>query len=175
MNRKLYPCKECGREVPIRSKGLCPSCRQKQKEEQGDTKVSTPIRKFNPKTLEKRKENRKCLDGYFSYHIEILNKRPYSEESRHPIVSPASVNVCHIFPKRIYKSIQCNLDNCVYLTWGEHTRFDKLLDELDFELLEEEFPVAWEKVVERVKKLLPLILEKKKLYIKFVEYLNYDS
>ena len=27
MERKLYPCKECGAKVPVRSKGLCPPCR----------------------------------------------------------------------------------------------------------------------------------------------------
>ncbi len=32
---KLYPCKECGKLVPIRSKGLCPSCRYKQRKEEG--------------------------------------------------------------------------------------------------------------------------------------------
>jgi hypothetical protein len=167
MEKKLYKCKNCGKEVPIRSKGLCPLCRQKQRQTEGTLPKRKPIRKkFPPKSRDT------CLEGYFEYHIEVLNSFGKSMETFEPIYAPTMVNVCHIFPKSKYKSVQCNLANCVYLTWEQHTRFDILLDKFDFEKLEKEFPNTWKTVIDKVKVLIPLVREQGKLLSKFKEYIN---
>jgi hypothetical protein len=151
----LYKCKECGRLVPIRSKGLCPACRETQRREQGETTMQTRVH---------TKKGGEELKGFFDRHIELLKKNPYSYESGRKISNSSRMNIAHLFPKRKYKSVACDDNNVVYLTWQEHTDFDYYVDTRDLEKLETFFPKTWM----AMKKVLPLVVEQGKLY-DFVE------
>lgn len=133
MERKLYECKGCGRLVPVRSKGLCPSCRAKGKPKKRSAKKSRP-----------------GLSDFFRDRIEYLETFRMSYTGR-PIHSPSACNVCHILPKRYYKSVAMDADNIVYLTEEEHTAFDGMLDRMDFDALEKVFPVVWRRAVSQVR------------------------
>lgn len=115
-------------------------------------------------------QGKKKTDTYFKYHLDKIKKGASCEESGE-YLNASKMHVCHIFPKRIYKSISDNKINCVYLTWQRHYDFDRLLDTFDFEGLEEKFPGSWSKICDRVRKLLPKIKETGKLKDKFEEYL----
>jgi hypothetical protein len=128
----------------------------------------TSIKQSTLKTIEKKKIQSSVRDVYFEWHIDRCK---FSEESGKPINTPSRVNICHLWPKRIYKSVQSDVENCIYLTWEEHTRFDYLLDIYDFDTLAQEFK-CWEKVVERMEKLLPKIEEMGKLRHKFEAFLD---
>jgi hypothetical protein len=106
---------------------------------------------------------------YFSYHI---GRCKFSEESGVNIHSPTRANIAHIIDKGRHKSVQSHLDNFIYLTMQEHTDFDKLLFENNFEALEKNFPNAWGIALERLKILLPECTEKTKFIIKLEEYLS---
>src|SRR5690606_5836386 len=95
----------------------------------------------------------------------------HSEESGSPIYNPTKVNVCHLLPKRKYKSVAADLENCVYLTIDEHTRMDKLIDCNDFTALEREFPNSWYEICGRVASVLNRTEEKGKLRTLWEEYL----
>jgi hypothetical protein len=158
---KNKKCIECGREdQPHFSKKRCKSCA---------SKSYGKIKPVTNKSKAKRKEQSSIRDVYFEALIPLCKK---SDESGVPIYNATRANICHIFPKRTYKSVQANLDNHIFLTIDEHTRFDYLLDTLNFEQLEKEFKNSWQKVLFRVKKLLPLTHENGKLKIKFEEYLK---
>jgi hypothetical protein len=130
-------------------------------------KSGKPIKRVTDKTREKRKAESIIRAVYFDYHVERCKR---SEESGTVIPQPTRANICHIFPKRKYKSIQADLTNCVYLTLEEHTKFDMLLDIMAFEQLEK-FK-CWETVIERVQWLLPKIQEQGKLKTAFETYLK---
>ena len=57
---------------------------------------------------------------------------------------PTVCNVCHILPKRLYKSVATCRDNIVFLHESEHTVFDMYLDRMEFDKLETEFPFCVE-------------------------------
>ena len=175
-DRKLYPCTKCGTKVPIRSKGLCGMCRQQQRIEEGELTVKKySIKPISTKRKKEKTEERECLDAFFKYQLLKLEKNPYSEESGTLISEPTTANICHILPKRKaggFPSVKCNLTNCIFLTIQEHNRFDKLLDERDYEKLEKEFPKSWKKACEKLKFLLPLTSEKNKMYLSLTEYLK---
>ena len=152
-------CIECGKETYIFSKGRCRYCTQKTYKKPSQ---------ITEKTKALKKEQSNVRDVYFNTLIPLCNK---SEESGTLIYYPTRVNICHIFPKRTYKSVQANLDNHIFLTLDEHTRYDYLLDTFNFRALEKEFPKAWKITLQRVAKLLPFVEENKKLKIKFEEYL----
>ena len=171
MERKLYPCGECGREVPIRSKGKCPLCRAK---EMGVDKPKKTyyIPQRTEKNKEKRKRERECLGDFFEVNIEELKKYPYSNESGDYIIEPSSLNIAHLLPKSRYKSVQCHPNNCMYYTWNEHSKFDNLLDKREFEKLEKEFPNSWRIVCDKMEELLPLIKETGKFKTAIINYLG---
>lgn len=127
------------------------------------------LRKQTPKTAAKKKERSAKLSIFYDYHIAQCHK---SEESGQIISNPSRMNICHIFYKRTYKSVEDNLDNYVYLTGEEHSALDRLLDILDFETIQNEFPNSWKIICERVKILLPQVKETGKLKIKFQGYLE---
>ena len=81
--------------------------------------------------------------------LDELNERKMSETGR-SIPFPTVCNVCHILPKRMYKSVAKKRKNIIFLTDTEHTRFDYLLDTLNFDLLESEFGHVWKKAVEAI-------------------------
>lgn len=159
MQQKKKVCKSCDTEQFIFSKGRCKRC--------ASIEDSKPIKKQTEKNKEKKREQSVIRDSYFEYHLE---KCTYSEESGKNIVATRA-NICHLFYKRTYKSVQGDLDNYVYLTLEEHSRFDQLLDTNDFKQLEKEFK-CWNIVVQRMEKLLPKISEKGSLKIKFEDYIS---
>ena len=156
-------CIVCNNEEYIFSKGRCKKCASK------DYKIP----KISPKKQKEKKAQSNIRDVYFSYHIEKCRK---SEESGAVIYEPNRCNICHILPKRTYKSVQGHFDNYVYLTLDEHTRFDKLLDEMEFEQLKKEFPVAIIIVYLRFKKLVPFVTETEgKLFNKLKAFFQIDG
>ena len=159
---KKYPCKQCGVEVIIRSKGLCPLCRKKEVGE----KPRKAIKSLSPKRKTSSFENKIIMGEYFSHHLNLCRQ---SENSGVFISEPTRVNICHLLPKRIYKSVKDNIDNCIYLTQDEHTRFDYLLDTLNLDKIHQEMPVAYKILFERLEKILPLVQEKGKLLFKLEE------
>lgn len=128
-SRKLYKCKECGREVAILSKGLCPGCRSKQLPK----KAAKPIRM-------KSKKKEVSYTSFYEKCLEELHTRKFSDYSGKPIVCPTVCNVCHILPKRKYKSVAEDRANIFFLTDEEHTEYDRLMDTLDFETMKSKMP-----------------------------------
>lgn len=153
---KSKNCKDCSR--PAFSKGLCqihqPKKSIKQSRESAQEK----------NTIKKDKRN-----SYFEYHIENCDK---SEESFKEISNPTRANICHIFPKGIHPSLQDNLMNCIYFTFEEHERFDKLLFSLEFKKLEEEFKNSWGNICFKMIYLLPLLKESTNLSREIKKYLD---
>lgn len=143
-----YPCKECGKMVRIRSKGLCPLCRSKSK----------------PKN--------KRLDVFFREQIEKLKVSPYSVEDGDTIYKPSRKNICHILPKRHFKSVESNELNIVYLTWQQHSDFDRLIDTGDFEGLQEKFPNTCLLIENRLPLLLDEVTESHKMLEFFKRFLD---
>lgn len=160
MITKKKICKSCNTEQYLFSRGRCQNCARKE-----DYK---PIKKQTLKNKEYKKVNSSIRDEYFDYHQPLCK---FSEESGSPIYNVWRGNICHIFPKRTYKSVQGDIENVVYLTNDEHTEFDRFLDTFDFKSLEEYFS-CWPLVLERVKILLPRIKENGKLSIMFEKYLD---
>lgn len=159
-------CNECGREDYIFSKGRCKSCSQKSYKGLSSTTRINPITK---KTQKKKREQSKERNEYFEYHLERCKE---SEETGNFIPSPNRSNICHLIDKGRHKSVQANLDNYLYLTFEEHTRFDELLFVHDFEQLEKEFKNSWPIACERYQKLLPLTLERTSFYTAIKKYIN---
>lgn len=170
MERKLYPCKECGAKVPIRSKGLCPPCREMQRRSQGEETMltrKTPIKK----SFKVNKERKEKLSKFFEAHVNFLKSNPFCFETGGRIYDPSRLNIAHLFPKRKYHSVEDHSSNVVYLSWDAHTRFDRLVDTNNFDRLQKEFPKSFE----RMKKVLPLVEEKGLLKTKLEEWLlHYD-
>ena len=136
MKRKLYKCERCGREVPVRSKGLCPACRSK--ETGGIKKKPMLASRKNP-----------GLPDFFKMMIEKLSETCMSCTGK-PIPNPSSLNICHILPKRKYSSVATEGENIIFLTAEEHERFDYLLDSFQFDALDSELSVAWGRAVRQV-------------------------
>lgn len=154
-NNKLYPCKECGSMVKIRSKGLCPKCRYKQRDRECKLKPQS-------KNIQKVEE-KSSLNVFYSSMIAIHSSNPFSIESGKYIYELDRSNMCHILPKRTYKSVSCNADNIIILTIEEHARFDQLLDCLEIDRLMSEFPKTMRIVIDKIKKVLPLCRENGKI------------
>lgn len=178
MQRKLYKCEidGCTNEVVIRStikkgenkgKKACGYCYNQ---------IMTPLRPSKEKAIEYSKKMNKppkrgrntALDAYYEYHIGLAKK---SEESDVAITA-TKANICHLLPKRKYKSVKTDLENVVYLTIDEHTLFDKLLDCNDFKSLEEQFPNCWYDVCDRASKVIKRCSENGKLKTLWTEYLT---
>lgn len=167
IQQKKKICKSCGTEQFIFSKNRCQRCATI--EDSKPLSRGSTIKKQTDKNKANRKSQFAIRDVYFSYHIERCK---VSEESGVSIHNPTRANIAHIIDKGRHKSIQSHLDNFIYLTIQEHTDFDKLLFENDFEALEKSFPNAWGIALERLKTVLPECLEKTKFIIKLEEYLN---
>ena len=140
MERKTYKCKKCGRNVLIRSHGLCQICRSKELHPKKN-KILT--------CSKKRKLENPDLSGFFRLMLEELSTIRMSMTGK-AIHFPTVCNVCHILPKRIYKSVATCRDNIVFLHESEHTVFDMYLDRMEFDKLETEFPFVWKYAVKKV-------------------------
>lgn len=138
MIRKLYECKECGRKVIILSKGLCQVCRSKTK----------PAARRKPR---KKSHN---YSGFYRACIEELFTIKISEYSGRSIIYPTTCNICHILPKRTYKSVAENRDNIVFLTEEEHSKYDKFLDCIDLPGLRVSMPGLYDLTIRRVSKMI---------------------
>lgn len=169
MERKLYPCNNCGRKVQIRSKGLCPSCRQRDREKSGElSKPNYRIPKITKKTLEKKRKKKAELDPFFEYQINrIISKGLYCENECGTKLQGLRTEVAHILPKREnggHPEVRSNLDNALYMCVDCHTKFDN--NQLDVEKIKT-FPV-WKKAVERYQKFKHLIVR----FSKYIEVLE---
>lgn len=175
MQQKKKICKNCGNEEFIFSRKRCKRCATIE-----DTKPlnRAPIvqKKYTiPKQTQKNKKYRisqsAIRNEFFENMIEKFNQNPVCSETGLFINNLSRWNICHILPKRTYKSVQCEEDNVILFCVDKHTEFDKYLDTFDFKSLEEKFPKSWLKVCKQVKNLLSLCKENGKLKIQFEEYL----
>lgn len=124
MERKLYKCIECGREVQILSKKRCQRCRYNQRVKNNEIKIK----------VSKNKRNRAgILKTYYEYHLREIKKKPYCENCGLKIQGSV-MNICHIFPKRSTANpeIMDELNNVLYLCGPFdnterdcHSHFDK--------------------------------------------------
>ena len=129
------------------------------------------IKKYSDKRLISKKKEQEESALFFEKAIQIFQEHPYSIESNKYISNINRLNIAHLFPKRKYKSVQYNLKNVILLTGDEHTRFDTLLDRMDFEKLEQEFK-SWNLIKKQMIELLPFIEERGNLYLKFLDYVE---
>ena len=158
MIRKNKKCIECGREdLPRFTKKRCIYCSKKS---------------YTSKKPSYTKKVNEELDNYFENKILLANKNPYSFESGKKLYNVSRKNICHLLPKRTYKSVSTHTDNFVLLTYDEHTRFDDLLDKFRFKDLTDEFPRTFNKLLNFVKDNEKIILENKKLKLEIINYLT---
>lgn len=154
----MLPCERCGRMVTIRSKGLCPACRAKElpPKERAAIRVKT-------------KPKGKSLAVFFGAHVARLSMIRRSATGAY-IPCPGVSNICHLYPKRKYKSVAEDNDNIIYLTADEHTRFDYLLDTMDFSRLLDEFGNVWLLAARRMRDLAPRVEEDGKLKTRLLSW-----
>lgn len=146
--------------VAIRSKGLCPACRAKElpPKERAAIRVKT-------------KPKGKSLAVFFGAHVARLSVMRRSITGMY-IPCPGVSNICHLYPKRRYKSVAENNDNIVYLTTDEHTRFDYLLDTMDFDQLLKEFGNTWLFIAKKMRDLAPEVEEDGKLKTRLLSWIE---
>lgn len=151
---KLKVCEGCGKSKMIWKQGRCKSCCASTfKSLEGGTKslkASSFKKKYKKKTTGHKE--------FFIKQIEEFKPNPYSFESGKYVGEITGVNLAHIMPKEIYKSVAHEPLNIILLTWEEHTRFDELLGRHEFTKLEEEFK-SWSKICNRLKKVVNLCEE----------------
>lgn len=145
----MLPCERCGREVAVRSKGLCPACRKKE----------LPAKTYRKKKVE-------GLSDFYKRHIERIERVGLSYTGR-SIHFASSCNVCHVFPKRIYESVSMDDDNIVYLTNKEHDIFDRYLDSMDLSGLKERYPILYTLAMSSYRKIKGRIKERGRLITAF--------
>lgn len=148
MERRLLPCIKCGRLVPIRSKGMCPACRY-------DAMVKSKMNEGG--------RDASGLAAFFDRHISILSNNPVSITGERIYGKPSRANVCHLYPKRKYKSVAMDDTNVVYMTVEEHQELDNMLDCMDIEKVERRFGAAGAIILGRMASLLPYVKENGKL------------
>lgn len=136
MIQKNKTCIECGRsDLPHFSNKRCIYCAKKS--------YKKPVKLFS-------KKEKPLLDIYFDERLKESEKNPFSFETNKWIRELSRKNICHLLPKRTYKSVEANEDNFVLLTYEEHTRFDHLLDLYRFDDLIKEFPKSFQKLIDFV-------------------------
>lgn len=87
------------------------------------------LKKYNTKSLEKRKAERKDYPEFFNKHINIIKENKLScKECGDRLIGDVS-EIAHILPKQTFKSIATDDDNVIYLcSWKSknncHTLFD---------------------------------------------------
>ena len=168
LKRKFKECKSCGLNKLIWKEGKCVDC----------CKPSFTQRKSNPfplkamkSQLKKTRKSNKGNKKFFEEVHEQFQDSPVSFESGKNLGELGTVNMAHIMPKEVYKSVAHNLANIILLTWEEHTRFDELLMAHEFEKLEQEFN-SWSKICLRLKEILYLCEEEGKLKNSLKKYLK---
>lgn len=167
IQQKKKICKNCQTEQYIFSKGRCQRCATI--EDSKPLKRGATIKKQTDKNKSYRKSQSEIRDRYFDFHISLCKA---SDESGVSIPNPTRANICHLFDKARHPSVQANIYNCVYLTLDEHTRFDQLLYQHEFDKLEQEFPNAWEKAKRAMVMVSYAVTERTKFFIKFEEWMK---
>jgi len=172
---KALPCQKCGKDCNIRTtiktgedKGLkvCTFCVSKK-----NSQKRTSIRKTTDKTKKKNKERSERRAVFFDFHIPLCFM---SEETGIRISHATRANVCHLLDKGRHPSLEAHLNNYVYLTVDEHTRFDELLFSLKFDALDLEFQNAWAMSCSRLRVLIPQCKERTKLLVALADYIGVD-
>lgn len=172
----MYPCKECGRKVPIRSKGLCPSCRERQRRADGEETMHSKnhsIRAISNERKKKLKEKKSTLDPFFDYHIAQIQKNPVCQNCGDYLQGLRS-EVAHVLPKRstMNPEVMNHLDNALYLCCqfsdnNCHKKFD------DTQASENVYSMTvWEKAVNQYLKLKPFLINVNKITENFEKYLS---
>ena len=156
MIKSSKKCLACDR--PAFSKGLCQIHQPKKS-----------IKQSRATTKEKNTGKQEKRNSYFDYHLERCTR---SEESFKQISNPTRANICHLVDKGRHPSLEDNLDNCIYLTFEEHQKYDSLLFSHRFEDLEKEFKNSWSKSCEKYKKLLSLCKETTNFTRELKKYLD---
>ena len=177
LKKKLKQCKKCKKDKVMWRDGMCSNCALVEKSPLdlmtstfGNNRTPFPKKALNSQLKKVRKAKPKNRE-FFKEVYEQFQDSPVSFESGKNLGELGTVNMAHIFPKEIYKSLAHDLRNIILLTWEEHTRFDNLLAAHDFGLLEDEFE-SWSRICEIIKKLLPLCEEQGKLRSALEEYLK---
>lgn len=115
--------------VKIRSKGLCPFCRSKDK---GTLVERYHIRKQTLKTREKRRKRGELLKVFFDRHLQTVSLSPFCDNCGMRIQGNLN-NIAHILPKRSTANpeVMDEPNNAVYLCAsingeiGCHERYDR--------------------------------------------------
>lgn len=143
---KLYECVKCGRMVRVRSKGLCAFCRPR-------------ISKSPSRKVRKKKES---MCSFFESVINSFQR--ISVESGVMIYDFSKKNMCHIFPKRTYKSVSEDINNIIPLTFSEHHEFDYLIDKGDIDKLRDKFPNVCNIIRSRKNYFIDKVTERGRIY-----------
>ena len=154
ITQKLKPCKSCQKLSKIFSKGCCLPCSKKSYK---------PIKKTSERGLAKRKEERSEYPEFFIEAIRRFNLHPYCIETGNRIWGISAVNICHLLPKRKYKSVAVDFDNVICLSWEMHTLLDGYLDTMQIDKIKEKMPNTWKIIIEKVTILKDRVLEIGKL------------
>jgi len=159
LKKKLKECRKCHRDKVIWSDGMCKECTTQSNFDRETSfgmatkaqlkRTPFPVKALKKKLKKTRKKNPE-KKKFFQQVIERNQHSPVSFESGKNLGTLDAVNIAHIFPKQIYKSIAYNHRNIILLSWEEHTRFDDLLLAHDFETLEQEFN-SWEGICNKIK------------------------
>lgn len=177
MKAKPLPCQLCGRESSFRStikkgenkgKKVCAGCKISNDGNSFSNTTSGKLKPMTDKAKAKHKERSARRGPYFDHHMQRVT---HSMENGHPIREPGRVNICHLFDKGRHPSLEAHLENFVYLTWEEHTKFDTYLYTHKFTNIEEEFPNSWETSCIRLAALALQCKERTKFWHLITEYL----
>ena len=168
---KLKPCKKCSKDCVVWADGMCSACANTGT---GFKKTNSVFpRKAIKSQLKKVRKRKPGNKEFFQDMANLYQDMPISFESGKNIGTIGTVNLAHIFPKEIYKSVAHEYLNIILLSWEEHTRFDELLNRHDFEKLETEFK-SWDKICKRIIVLLPLCTENGKLRLALEKHLKQE-
>lgn len=89
----------------------------------------TPLKKYNKKSVDKRKGERKDYPEFYKRHVQIIkDSKLFCEECGHQLIGDVS-EVCHILPKSNFKSIATLDENIKYLcSWKSKNNCHALFD-----------------------------------------------
>lgn len=144
MLKKEHIC-SCGRK----SMGFkqCVSCRQKKYQQNTQDR----------KNKQAEKDDNSDLDSYFEFHIDFIKKNECScMECGVKLSNPDRWNVCHILPKKIFKSVRSLLENSIYLCRTHHQEFDNTWERASK-------MKVWAIAVQKVKSFIFVVKEKHKI------------
>ena len=93
------------------------------------------MKRYSKKGLEKRKAERECLSEFFIRHVnKIKTEKLHCTNCGEKLKGDVS-EVAHRLPKSMFKSIQCDEDNVIYLggrfsSCGCHSLYDGTNEQL---------------------------------------------